>query len=493
MICISINQESRRLALVDMLNAARQCDLLEVRLDRFEKAPDLKDIFANKPRPVIMSCRRTQDGGYWDGSEEERLALLRQCIISKADYVEIEVDTADQVRRFPPTQRVISYTNLQETPSDIAEIYEECLKKSPDVVKLVTLARTPEEAWPLVQIVAKQRVPTVVVGLGKPGLMLSILGKKIGAPWTYAALERGMEAYPGQATVRDLNEVYHYSAIDKGTRLIGITGFGEPQYVAAAVLNGALAHLGLPARCLPMGVGNVKLFRKVMEAVKLAGAVIDPDHQEALKEIGQLHGVAKQVQAVDLLLHKPECWHGFHTGFQVMLQGLVSMLQGKFGENPLNGRILVLAGLKGLARPLAEEILRRGGSVIFASHLKKAGQALAQQLGCRYIQFEALYSTMHDVLIVCDAEKEEAAGRTTAVHAGYLKPGMAVIDLTTGGQPSPLIKQARDRGCLVLDPRALLLDQLETQARLITGKQLPREVLEKTLPELPDEEPDMHD
>ena len=62
--------------------------------------------------------------------------------------------------------------------------------KYPDVIKLVTLARTPEEAWPLVQILAKSTTPTVVVGLGKQGIMLSILSKKLGAPWVYAALER---------------------------------------------------------------------------------------------------------------------------------------------------------------------------------------------------------------------------------------------------------------------------------------------------------------
>src|SRR5688572_21633278 len=112
MICISINQESRRLALADMLNAARQADLLEVRLDRFGKAPDLRELLSAKPKPVIMTCRRTQDGGFWEGTEEERLAILRQCIISKADYVEIEYDVADEIRRFPPSQRVISYTNL---------------------------------------------------------------------------------------------------------------------------------------------------------------------------------------------------------------------------------------------------------------------------------------------------------------------------------------------------------------------------------------------
>src|SRR5213076_1348408 len=120
----------------------------------------------------------------------------------------------DQVRPFPPCQRVISYTNLQETPADIHETYREMETKAPDVLKLVTLARTPEEAWPLVQIVARARVPTVVVGLGKPGIMLSVLGKKIGAPWVYAALERGMEAYPGQPTVSDLETIYRLGDIE---------------------------------------------------------------------------------------------------------------------------------------------------------------------------------------------------------------------------------------------------------------------------------------
>src|SRR5919201_4686022 len=110
MICISINQESRRLALVDMFNAAPQCDLLEIRLDRFGKAPEIGELLAAKVKPVIMSCRRPQDGGAWHGSESERLAILRQCIISKADYVEIELDAADDIRPYPPSQRVISYT-----------------------------------------------------------------------------------------------------------------------------------------------------------------------------------------------------------------------------------------------------------------------------------------------------------------------------------------------------------------------------------------------
>ena len=97
MICISLALESRRMALADMLTAARQCDLLEVRLDRFIKAPDVGELITTRRKPIILSCRRRQDGGEWDESEEERLVLLRQCVASKGDYVEIELDNADDI------------------------------------------------------------------------------------------------------------------------------------------------------------------------------------------------------------------------------------------------------------------------------------------------------------------------------------------------------------------------------------------------------------
>src|SRR5581483_2093350 len=85
--------------------------------------------------------------------------------------------------------------------------------------------------------------------------------------------------YPDQPTVRDLEEVYHYRAIDRSTRLIGVTGFGERERATVAALNAALAHLGLNARGWPLALGSVRLFRKIIEAVKLAGVVVDQEHR----------------------------------------------------------------------------------------------------------------------------------------------------------------------------------------------------------------------
>jgi 3-dehydroquinate dehydratase/shikimate dehydrogenase len=475
MICISIAQESRRMALVDMLNAAPQCDLLEVRLDRFGKAPDVSEMLAVKPKPVIMSCRRPRDGGLWDGTEEERLAILRQCIVSKADYVEIEVDVADQIRPFPPAKRVIAYTNCYETPANIAEIYAQAQSKQPDVIKLTTRARTPEEAWPLVQILARATVPTVVVGLGKPGLMLSVLGAKIGAPWTYAALERGMETFPDQPTVWDLEHVYHYRSIQRSTRLIGVTGFGERERATVAALNAAFASQQLPARCLPLGVGNVRLFGKVIEAVKLAAAVIDAEHRQSILQIAtEREPSAERTGTADLILYRENKWHAANTQVPATVNALEAAMKARWGaEHPLAGRMVMLAGVNDLARTMGRELIQHGSVVIIAGRERDAARRLAQELKCRFVQFEAMYTTIHDVLIVCDE---------ATIHPGYLKSGMTVMDLTSPLQPSSLLRDAEERGCAAVKPQHVWLEQVALQTQLLTGKDVPRQLLDDAAP-----------
>src|SRR5581483_6144306 len=279
-------------------------------------------------------------------------------------------------------------------------------------------------------------------------------------------------------------DVYHYHAIGRGTRLIGVTGFGEREYLTVAVLNAALTHFELSARCWPLGVGNVRILRKIMEAVKLAGVIVDPAHQQAILEMApQLHATAKENGAADILLFKDEGWHAFHTASRAWIESLcAAMKTTEATEQPLKDRMVVLAGLGGPTRTMAVEIHKRGGSVILASYRKKAVQQLAQALGCRFIQHDAIYSTLHNVLVICDEEKEESAGRGD-LHPSYLKPGMVVMDLTASARPSEFLRQAQDRGCTVITPQQLFLQQIAQQARMLTGKHVPREVLERAIPE----------
>ncbi len=488
MICVSIANESRRMAMADMLTAAHQADLLEVRLDRFDKAPDFKELLAARRKPLIMACRRPRDGGDWQGTEEERLTLLRQCVVHRPDYVEIELDVADQIRPFPGARRVISYTNLSETPDDIAEIYNEARSKNPDVIKVTTPARTPEEVWPLVQILARSSVPTVVVGLGKPGVMLTVLGKKIGAPWAYAALGRGLEAYPGQPTIEDLESVYHYRAIERSTPLIGVTAFTETARATVAALNAGLAQLGRPARCWPVSMGDPGLFRKIMKAVKLAAVIVADEHQAAAAEIAtELDASAEEAHAADVLLPADGGWRGHHTQVSGAVAALEAALRARAPTGQaLHGKMAVVVGTSNIAQAVARALLARGVNLIIAAPDRERAHRLANVLGCRYILVDAIYTTMHDVLVVCPEEQDPRT--QTSIHPGYLRPGMTVMDLTAGLDGSPLLREARVRGAAVVSPRQLFLDRLAVQMHLLTGEEAPCDTFATALERICEEE-----
>jgi shikimate 5-dehydrogenase len=58
---------------------------------------------------------------------------------------------------------------------------------------------------------------------------------------------------------------------------------------------------------------------------------------------------------------------------------------------------------------------------------------------------------------------------------------MGVMDLTAMPRTTRLLDDAEVRGCVTVSPKLVLLGQLELQVRLLTGKDVPRELLEGVL------------
>src|SRR5947209_19561603 len=146
-ICVVIGRTRHKMVAVELQEAAKRgARLIELRLDFIAKAPDLKRLLANKACPLIATARRPADGGRWGASEAARQMLLKQCIVSGGfEWVDLETDIADQVRRFKTVKRIVSYHNLAEFPQDIDEIYERMCQQDADVYKLVVAAQSPAD------------------------------------------------------------------------------------------------------------------------------------------------------------------------------------------------------------------------------------------------------------------------------------------------------------------------------------------------------------
>src|SRR5438105_14112733 len=100
-VCVVIGRTRHRMVQAEIQEAGKRGGkFLEVRLDFVSHSPDFRRILLQKPCPLVATIRRREDGGRWAGTEDARRMLLRQCIVGGFDWIDLEYDVADEIRRF---------------------------------------------------------------------------------------------------------------------------------------------------------------------------------------------------------------------------------------------------------------------------------------------------------------------------------------------------------------------------------------------------------
>lgn len=479
MLCISVTPSSRTLAPADMLNASRKCELIELCLDHFIRQPDVADLLKLTDRPVLISCRREKDGGTWTGTEEERLNVLRNAIVAGPAYVEIELDIADQIPRFGDVKRVISYTSLNRPLSNIDEVFERCWKAKADVVKVTWPTDDFDAAWPLLAAVSQSReLPVVGQGIGRSGLTFSLLGRRYGSPWIYAALEQGMEAYDGQPSVWQLEEEYGWEDIGKGTRFVGVVGRGRTENSTVRVLNAAFRRMKKPIRCLPLIPGQLDRLQKRLAQMKINALLVDPLHDSEIAEMCvPADNIATRSGYVDLAMAGSQGWRGKSTLFDAV-QRVADELRG---ERWAAGRATTVFGSGPLAQAALAFFNLQNSAVSVAAPSDNDAVRMAKSADARHIPWSAIHSVATDVVVLADANLECGVHRQQ-VNPSLIREGMTVIDLSRFPVESEFAEECHARGAHYVSPQAVFRKHLSNQFRLLTRSELPPDVFETALP-----------
>ena len=214
---------------------------------------------------MVITCRRPEDKGRWNRSEEQRQALLRTAIVSEVEYVDIEDDIAGSIPRYGKTKRIISHHNFDETPDDIEEIYASMCEKDPDIVKLVTMANSPGDSVRMLQLVANAKVPTIGFCMVEYGVISRILCGKYGSPFTYATFSRERELAPGQLSYSEMTRIYRYDEIGPETPVYGVIGDPIAHSLSPLIHNIAFKHDKLDAVYLPFRIPKDRLKETLKE------------------------------------------------------------------------------------------------------------------------------------------------------------------------------------------------------------------------------------
>lgn len=488
MLCVSVVPESRRLAKVDLLNASMQGDIVEFCLDHLLRTPDVKELISGFEKPIIFSCRRPEQGGCWKGTEEERLKLLREAIVAEPTYVELELDIAADIPRFGKTKRIISIHGQGWSLKQWESAYNEAVNKNADVVKCSTSAQTLDQAWPLLAMLTrKHQVPVLPVVEGAAGLMFTLLARKYGSPWGYAALEQGMEAFPGQPTIWDLKDVYDFEAINSKTRFTGLIGFGASQKIGTWTLNSCFKKLDIQLQCLPCPVGHhLDNLEKQLQSLQLNTLLIGSQMGPVMVQYAKhLDESSEQSHYCDLLVRQEGDWYAYNLFWRSALRVLEDFLKDDPEDNrPLNRRNVLVLGAGGQAQAVAFGIKRREGILSLCAPDDNAAKEISNLFDCRHVPYRQLYETLADVVILTDPNIEIGPGKNQ-LNPSYFRQQMVVMDLNTLPFESTMGAEARLRQSKMVPTEAVFIDSIRTLFKGVSGQRIPPEQIQELLKQSP--------
>lgn len=482
MICVVIARTRHRMMIEEhRALAQRGAPLVELRVDWLQRPPDLQRLLQDRPTPVIITCRRPQDGGRWRGTEEERQRVLRAAIVAGVEYVDLEWDIARQIRRYGKTRRIISYHNFEKTPEDLEAIHAEMCELDADVVKVVTLAHSPVDAVRVLRLISGAKRPTVAFCMGEFGQFSRILCGRFGAPFTYAAFSRDRELAPGQITFDDMHHMYHYEQIQPGTHMFGVLGDPISHSLSPLLHNTAMQQLGYDGVYVPLRVA-AEHFHTALDALQNLGfegfSVTIPHKEAALQRHPICEPVVEQIGAANTLYRDQQgAWHSDNTDCQAALEALQTVLRE---EETLEGKRVLLLGAGGAARALGFGLLHAGAALVVTSRTAERARQLAQRLGCRFVTWENRGSESCDILINCTPVGMHPHVDDSPYHQHWLREEMIVFDTVYNPEQTLLVRQARDRNCRVVTGSEMFIRQAAAQIQLFTGQAVSLDLLRQT-------------
>ena len=354
-----------------------------IALDYIRGDINIKRLIADRPCPVIVSCRRKVDGGNWEGTEEQRQVLLRLAIAEGVEYLDMEEDIAGAIPRFGQTKRIVSLHDFRMTPDDLGEIYKRLCGLSPDVIKICTMANRPHDNLRMLRMVRDAKVPTVGICMGDIGIPSRLLCGKYGSPFTYATFHHGHLA-TGQLTLEQMTEVYHYDQIGPATEVYGVVADPVGHSLGPQIHNAAFYAAKLDKVYLPFRVPKEDLPQFVDEACELdiKGLSVTIPHKEAvIEKLTKVNGAVRGIGAANTVVFNGAERVGYNTDYRAAMESIEAAMEGAGKEvSPLRGKLVLILGAGGVGKAIAYGLLRRGAELSLPTALTSGPRNSARGL-----------------------------------------------------------------------------------------------------------------
>jgi len=219
--CVSIAENSTDRIKKNLKDALKKSDYVEVRFDflKTEEIPKTLEIIKGDIKKVVCTLRPKLEGGKFEGSEKERVAILKLIAEYNPFLLDIEFNTIKKNRELvkylktTKTKLLISWHDFKKTPKFLELINKmNQMSKFSENVKIVTTAKTTEDSTRVLQMYGRnEKINLIAFAMGDSGRISRILCLYLGSPYTYVSL--GKPVAPGQFSVDEMKKIIEMKLI----------------------------------------------------------------------------------------------------------------------------------------------------------------------------------------------------------------------------------------------------------------------------------------
>ena len=189
----------------DLISELQKEEFAEVRLDLNEfSLSQIKTIFSQKTQ-LIATFR---------GNHQQKKISLLEAINAGANFVDIDIsDNAEFINEMKKMCKkcgcklLLSYHNLDETPTNLEPIFHEMEIFDPDFYKIVTHINEKKDILRLFNLYQNSNDNLIIFGLGKRGSFSRVTSLFLGAPFTYTFLKKYSPTAEGQIEKSDFQNI----------------------------------------------------------------------------------------------------------------------------------------------------------------------------------------------------------------------------------------------------------------------------------------------
>jgi 3-dehydroquinate dehydratase/shikimate dehydrogenase len=463
LLCETVTGATMR-ELVAARDAAAVGDMVELRLDGVRDV-SVAGALQGRRVPAVVTCRASWEGGKFDGSEEERRAILRTALEGGAEFVDVEWRAGfDDVIAIDPSRVVLSFHDFTGMPAGLDDRVAAMRRTGAGTIKIAYAARRLSDTLPLRAI--GEQGNAIVIGMGEPGVPSRLLAARYSSRWTFA----GQGVAPGQMPAVRMRDVFRFRSVGPSTRLFGVVSRTAMHSLSPVMHNAAFAAGGLDAVYVPLTTDDFADFLAYAEAMGFEGASVTiPFKLDAMRAAAVHQPIAVAVGAANTLrrLRQGSRVSGVWEAANTDVDGFLAPL-GQLFQKGLAGVRASVLGAGGSARAVVAALQSRGAAVTV--HARRAEQAadVAAAFGASAAALPPEPGSW-DLLVNC-TPLGGATRRHESPMAGEPLGGHAVYDLTYGDGDSALVADARRAGCLALDGLPMLIAQAERQFEWWTGQ-----------------------